>query len=162
MAAPQATATGTLGSTPLANLLVYSLDRRLTGTLVLEDEQSRRSAVAFRAGAPVKVKLGAPVARLREIVVALKLTDDETAASVEAQAQAEKKPYGRVLVARGVVDASTLEEVLEEQVLRRIEWLCSLGPNTVYGYYDGHDLLAQYGTPEGAMVEPLAVVWRAV
>ena len=120
MAAPQASATGTLGSTPLPNLLVYSLDRRLTGTLVLEDDQSRKSAILFRAGAPVKVKPGESVARLSDVIVELRLTDAETAASVEAEAKAQKKLYGQALVARGVMDASTLEEALEEQVLKRV------------------------------------------
>ena len=162
MAAPQATATGTLGSTPLPNLLVYSLDRRLTGTLVLEDDQARKSAILFRAGAPVKVKLGEAVARLPDLVVSLRLTDADTAAAVETEANAQKTLYGQALVSHGIVDAVGLEEALEEQVFKRIEWLCSLGPATVYGYYDEVDLLSQYGGPEGARVEPLAVIWRAL
>jgi curved DNA-binding protein CbpA len=162
MAAPQASATGTLGSTPLPNLLVYSLDRRLTGTLVLEDEQGRKSAIRFDAGAPVKVKLGESVARLPEVVVAKRLTDAETAASVDAEAQTQKKLYGQVLVERGVIDAETLGEALDEQVLKRVEWLCTLGASTVYGYYDGVDLLSQYGGSGGATVDPLAVIWRAL
>jgi curved DNA-binding protein CbpA len=162
MAAPQATATGTLGSTPLPNLLVYSLDRRLTGTLVLEDEQSRKSAILFRAGAPAKVKLGESVARLSDVVVALRLTDADTAAAVETEAKARQQLYGQALVEGGVIDVMSLDEALEEQVVKRVEWLCGQGPGTVYGYYDDIDLLAQYGSPDGARVEPLAIIWRAL
>lgn len=162
MGAPQATATGTLGSTPLPHLLVYALDRQLTGTLVLEDDQARRSAILLRDGAPAKVKPGESVARLAEVVVALRLADAETAGSADVEAASQKKLYGQVLVERGVLDAATLEEALEEQLLKRIEWLCGLAPTTVYGYYDGVDLLAQYGGSDGATVEPLAVIWRTV
>lgn len=162
MGAPQATATGTLGSTPLANLLIYALDRRLTGTLVFEDAAGRKSAILFRSGAPVKIKLGESVARLGDVIVALRLADPAAVASVEIEATAQHTLLGSMLVTRGIIDEATLSEALEEQSFRRIEWLATLGSDTVYGYYDGSDLLSAYGTPEGVDVNPLAVTWRAL
>lgn len=162
MAGPQATATGTLGSTPLANLLIYALDRRLTGTLVLEDPHARKSAIVFRSGTPRKVKTGEPVARLPDVLVDLHLIDRDVARDVETAARAEKVLFGRALVARGLIDEESLGDGLEEQMLRRVDWLCTLDPKTVYGYYDGVDLLQSYGAPDGVAAEPLAVTWRAL
>jgi len=162
MAGPQATATGTLASTPLANLFIYALDRRLTGTLVLEDPVGRKSAVLFRSGAPNKVKTGEAVARLSDVLVGLHLVDRDPVTQAELASQAEKILLGRALVGRGLLDEESLAEALEEQMLRRVEWLCSLDPKSVYGYYDGIDLLQGYGAPEGIALEPLAVTWRAL
>ena len=64
MSKPKATASGTLESTPLANLLVYALDKRLTGTMIFEPPGGGRSAVFFNEGAPAKAKTADPVIHL--------------------------------------------------------------------------------------------------
>jgi len=78
-------ATGTLGGTPIANLLVYALDRRLSGTLVIEDPQKQKSAIAFRRGIPSKVKLGPLVAPLSALAVAAGVLDEAKAESTFEQ-----------------------------------------------------------------------------
>jgi hypothetical protein len=57
-------AQGTLVETPLSHLLVYALDHRLEGTLVIEEPGQRRHAVYFSAGAPTIVHSADPVIRL--------------------------------------------------------------------------------------------------
>jgi curved DNA-binding protein CbpA len=158
MAAPKATAAGTLGSTPIPNLLVYALDRRLTGTLVIEEPTHRKSAVSFRNGAPVKARLGEPQHRLGDVLVELGSLDANTARN----SYVEGRLHGQVLLEQKLVSKEAVEEALGEQILRKIEWLCVVSAESVFGYYDGEDFLSGFGPPEGAIVEPLEAVYRAV
>lgn len=162
MGAPQATATGKLGGTPLENLLIYVLDRKLSGTLVIEDVEQKRSAIQFLGGAPVKIKVAEPAVFLSEVLVSSGAIDAATAAATFDAARARKELHGAFLLAEGAIDADTLQDALAEQIALKVEWLCELGPESVYGYYDGQNFLRDFGPPEGATVDPLAVVWRAL
>jgi curved DNA-binding protein CbpA len=162
MSAQQATATGTLGATPIANLLIYALDRRLTGTLVIEDPQARKSAVSFQTGAPVKVKLPEPVALLSEVLVGMRAIDTPSATDIYGIAEKDSRLFGSVLLERTDVDAATLGDALIEQVAQKLQWLSMLPPLAVYGYYDGQDFLREFGGPEGAAVDPLVMIWRVL
>src|ERR1044071_2527641 len=117
------TATGHLGSKPLSNLLIYVLDRRLTGSIVIEDESKTKSAIALRDGLPKKVKVGANVAPLAEVVADPGIICAEEANEVDGAAVLQGKPFGRVLLERGLTDQPTLQGALQEQAGRRIEWL---------------------------------------
>jgi curved DNA-binding protein CbpA len=162
MSAPQATATGTLGGTPVANLLIYALDRRLTGTVVIEDPAGQRSAVSFGLGVPGKVKLPELIAPLSEVLISQKVLEPDLAAELYAAAEQEGRLFGAVVLERTAVDSSALTEGLVEQVGRKLQWIGTLRPESVYGYYDGQDFLRDFGGKEGAPVDPLAMIWRVL
>ncbi|HEX4478339.1 MAG TPA: DnaJ domain-containing protein [Polyangiaceae bacterium] len=162
MAAQQAVATGTLGGTPIANLLIYVLDRRLTGTLVIEDHRFRKSAVSFRLGVPFKVKVAEEGLYLSEVLVDLRLIDSDVALSSFESSRGLGRLHGQSLLDEGLIEQDALAEALGEQMLRKIEWLCKLRPESMYGYYEGDDLLRTFGGPDGATVEGLTAVWRAI
>jgi curved DNA-binding protein CbpA len=155
-------AKGTLGGTPIANLLVYALDRRLSGTLVIEDPQKQKSAISFRRGIPSKVKLGPLVAALSELAVAAGVLDEARADATFEQSRAEGRLHGDVLESEGLVEPSALTELLVEQIAKKVEWLCGLSPESLFGYYDGQDFLQAYGGQNELPVDPLHVIWRAV
>jgi hypothetical protein len=67
------TASGSLATTPLAHLLVYALDHRLTGSLVLEDPARAKHALYFVEGAPAAARLATPVALFFDAIYALGL-----------------------------------------------------------------------------------------
>ncbi len=162
MVAQQPQATGTLGGTPVLNLLVYALDRELTGTLVIEDHRNLKSAIRLVVGAPVKVKLPEPAALLSEILVGMGAIDAAVAAATWQTAEGARRLHGDVLVEEGFVERDVVTEALAEQVARKVEWLCSLRPESLYGYYDGQDFLKGYGGAEARVIDPLAVIWRTV
>src|SRR5260221_7213011 len=108
MALQQALATGTLGSTPVANLLVYVLDRRLTGTLVIEDPEQRKSAIVFRHGAPIRGKVAEPVSVLSQVLVTMEAIDPAIASTSFESARAQGRLHGDVLVADRLIEPSTL------------------------------------------------------
>src|SRR5688572_26101117 len=119
MSQPAPTASGTLASTPLANLLIYALDRRLTGSLVFEEPNKSKHAVYFAAGAPALVGLSVLVAPLGELVVEAGLLPRERLDAALAAAREQKCRLGRVLVQGALIEEARLEALLQEQVSRR-------------------------------------------
>lgn len=160
MTATKATATGTLAQTPLAHLLVYMLDKQLSGTVVVEDAARNKNAVLVAQGAPTKAKTADPVAPLGELLVqqgALKASERDAALG---RARAEGKLLGESLVACGAVDSSAVTDALIEQLARRLEWLAGLSGG-IYGFYDAQDFLGTFAG-RGVAADPLALIWRVV
>jgi curved DNA-binding protein CbpA len=56
---PPAAATGTLGKTPLAHLLVYALGRKLSGTIELSSSDGSGGAILFVQGEPARARTSA-------------------------------------------------------------------------------------------------------
>src|SRR5205823_2247077 len=69
------TAEGDLGRTPFAHLLIYMLDKRLTGTTVFETPEGFIHSAYFHEGAPAKIRTGTMVAPLDRVLVELGLLD---------------------------------------------------------------------------------------
>ncbi len=151
------TAEGELSRTPLAHLLVYALDRRLTGVLFFRETSGVEHVVRLARGAPVKTRPGDRFALLGEMLVEAGAV---SAATIE-EAVATKGLLGDVLMLTGRVDRNTLERVAEQQFVRRVVRLFSLPKETTYRYYEGHCELIDYGG-EPACVDPLSLLWAGV
>src|SRR6185503_20034035 len=101
---------GDLGRTPFAHLLVYALDRRLTGALFLRLPGDGAAepivhVVRFARGAPVKVRPGDGYAKLGELLVEAGAVSERTVTA----ALATKGLLGDVLLLAGCLDRDTLE-----------------------------------------------------
>lgn len=152
-----ATAEGDFGRTPLAHLLVYAVDRRLTGALFLTESGGATHVVRLVRGTPVKVRPGDDHALLGELLVE---AGEISRANLE-NALLAKGRLGEVLMLSGRLRAETLERMLEAQFMRRMVRLFSLPPDTIYRYYDAHCELVDWGgEPSG--VDALAVIWAGV
>jgi hypothetical protein len=157
MAETSATAEGELAKTPFAHLLVYALDRRLTGVLFLKQPDGVEHVVRLARGVPVKVRPGDRYALLGEMLVEAGAIDRATL----EEALATKGLLGDMLLLAGRVDGDVLEKVAEQQFIRRMVRLFSLPKETVFRYCGGHDELAEYGG-DPADVDPLALVWAGL
>ena len=155
------TAQGSLEGTPLGHLLVYGLDRLLTGTLVLEEVTGKRHAIYFDNGGPAKAKIQDPVLFLGRVLVEQKAISDEVYERTLAMATETGTLHGQVLLAEGALDEHTLREGLREQLSRQVLWMFSLPSSTLFGYYDHLNFLEQWGG-EGVRAKPLALIWRGV
>jgi len=155
------TAKGTLEATPLGHLLVYGLDRLLTGTLVLEEPTGQRHAIYFEAGGPAKAKVQDPVLFLGRLLVEQKAISEEVYERTLGLALERRQLHGQVLLAEGAIDERTLREGLREQLSRQVLWMFSLPSETLFGYYDHLNFLERWGG-EGVRVKPLALIWRGV
>src|SRR5262245_47140422 len=130
-------AQGSLQQTPLLHLLVYALDRRLNGTLVLEDPTRRKHAILFADGVPTKARPAEAVRRLGEILTELGACEEPAILAALEQAKAERRLLGQVLLEQGAVDEARLASALAEQVCRSVVSLAALPPETAFGYYEG-------------------------
>ncbi len=158
----EATATGTLQATPFGHLLVYLLDRGLTGTLVLEEPSGEKHAIWFDSGAPAKVKTATPVTYLGQVLVEQRAITREVYERTLQGALHERRLHGQVLLETGAVQLRTLKDALREQLARQVLWLFKLSATTAYGYYDQTNFLERWGAPEGLRVRPLALIWRGL
>ena len=155
------TAQGSLESTPLGHLLVYGLDRMLTGTLVLEESTGKRHAIYFDEGGPAKAKIEDPVFFLGRVLVDQKAISDEAYERTLTVALERGQLHGQVLLEQAVIDEHALREGLREQLSRQVLWMFSLPPDTLFGYYDRLNFLERWGG-EAVRTKPLALIWRGV
>jgi hypothetical protein len=148
---------GDLASDPFAHIVVHACDRRLTGTLFLEEPSGIQHVVSFSRGAPVKVRPGDGYALLGELLInAGAITESalEGALSVPAL-------LGDALLVAGFVDHGTLESVAERQFYTRMVRLFGLPAETTYRFVNGSDGLSTWGG-DPASVDPLALLWAGL
>ncbi|HEY3493066.1 MAG TPA: DnaJ domain-containing protein [Polyangiaceae bacterium] len=161
MSQPAPTASGTLASTPLANLLIYALDRKLTGSLVFEEPSGAKHAVYFARGAPALVGLSVAVAPLGELGVEAGVVPRERLEAALAAGREQKQKLGRILIEWGLLDEARLELLLQDQISRRVRRLALLPRESAYGYYAGVNFLESMGGP-AAPCPPLPLIWRVL
>lgn len=161
MSIPKPTATGSLDSTPVLNLLVYALDRRLTGTLVLEEQPGgHKHAVHFLMGGATKAKTARDVVYLGQVLVELGFISEEVRSRTFTEAQASGALHGQVLLAANLIDEVQLKAGLREQLIRQLSYLATRPRDTLYGYYDDVNLLERWGSEQVIRSRPLELIWR--
>jgi curved DNA-binding protein CbpA len=160
------TAQGVLAKTPLAHLIVYCLERKLKGALILRPEGNDDNAAAdvltLVDGCPAKIRISDSIEHLGRVLLELGAIDDAAYnESLMALGRGEGL-VGQILIARGKIDAATLERGMRSQIGRKLGHLFSRGPGTRYAYYDGADFLARYGGPELYPVDPTPAIVASV
>lgn len=158
----EATAEGNLQATPFGHLLVYLLDRGMTGSLVLQEASGDKHAIWFETGAPAKVKTARPVTYLGQVLVEQRAITREVYERTLQGALRERRLHGQVLLETGAIDQQRLRDALREQLARQVLWLFKLPPSTFYGYFDQVNLLERWGAPESMRTRPLALIWRGL
>ncbi len=151
------TAEGDLGRTPFAHLLVYALDKQLTGALFLHEASGVKHAIRLEVGAPVKVRPGDGYALLGQMLVdagAIDLATLEGALSMHGL-------LGDALLLVGCVDRDLLELTASHQFSLRMTRLFSLPSSTTYSYFDGRTDLVDDAAP-ASTTHPLALIWAGV
>jgi HD-GYP domain-containing protein (c-di-GMP phosphodiesterase class II) len=156
-------AVGALSKTPFPHLMVHTLDRALTGTVVLIEDQGEfidEHAVLVRQGRPAKVYTSNLVTPLSSMLVAAGLVEKEQledgslrkVAGDEAQLEHE-------LCARASVSTAELEKIRSEQVLQRLSSLFKLPrDSTYYAFFADSDLVQPlWGKLEGSVATRAAL-----
>lgn len=150
-----ASATGRLESLPMCELLAYALYRKLSGSIVFETPDHDKSALYVDAGVVTKVSTARPVLALGELLVAHGTVNQSDLARALAEATSERSLLGHTLLEKKLVSASGLQQVLREQLARRVAWVGSQPPSTSFAYFSGVDLLAEQAPLH---VDPLRVI----
>lgn len=145
----------------MQHLLVYALDRKLTGSIVLETPEGERSAFSVKDGVPTKAKTAEPVIHLGRLLLEKGKIDEATLNRTLARVAKDKVLHGKALLEENAIDEPTLADALREQLSRKVLWMATLPAATMYGFYEALDFLERWGGPP-VPVEPLALIWRAI
>ncbi len=162
MSAPTPTVTTRLDTTSVSRLLAHALERRFTGTVVIESPERHRSAIYFEQGVPAKAKSGLRVHLLGDLLAELGLGDRAVIEAALGRAVAERRLLGQVLVADGKLTRSDLGAALREQLRRKIRWMAGLPGESVAGLYEAVNLLEKWGAHEVFPEAPLALLLSLV
>lgn len=158
---PAPTAQGSFAKTPLPHLLVYALERALSGTFELQVNGASTATMLVVQGFPAKLRTTEGVFYLGEVMVELgMITPDHLAASLQ-RLQESPRLQGQLLKEMGVVDDERIDAAARAQLKRKLEHLFTHPAETTYAYFDAVDLLQRYGGPP-TPVDPLPVLWRGV
>jgi tetratricopeptide (TPR) repeat protein len=165
---PAPTAQGSFTKTPFPHLLVYALDRALSGTfeLHLPGDGSGGAAPSVATmlvlqGVPAKLRTTEGVHYLGDVMAELGLVSPEAVKTSHERMAESPRLQGQILKELGAVDDARLEAGLRAQLDRKLEHLFGLPAETMFSYYDGVDALQRYGgapTP----IDPLPALWRGV
>lgn len=160
------TAQGVLAKTPLAHLVVYCMDKRLRGALVLrpdgDDDAAAADVLTLVDGLPGKIRIADPVEHLGRVLLELGAIDDLAYNESLMALGKGGVLQGQVLLSAKKIDAATLERGLRTQLARKLGHLFSRPASTRYAYYDGVDFLARYGGPELYPVDPAPAIFTSV
>src|SRR5262245_47659182 len=95
---PPPTAKGTLAKTPFPHLLVYTFERRLTGTIDLRDPGGQSVLVFVREGQPTKIRTSEPAWYLGAMLAELGFVTEPRLGESLARMAAEQRLHGEILV----------------------------------------------------------------
>jgi tetratricopeptide (TPR) repeat protein len=159
---PAAVASGALAKTPFLHLLIYALDRKLTGSIELLSPDKRSAVIFFGSGQPAKMRTSDPVAHLGRVLKDLGyLTEEQLSRSLTELAKAKAtRPtlHGELLVAQGAIDTAKLKAGLMEQLARKLRHAAGMSGETAYAFYQDFDSLRGWGGA-GEGIDPMPLFW---
>jgi len=159
---PATSASGTLAKTPFLHLLVYALEKKLSGSMELFSPDKRSAAVLFVEGQPAKARTSEPVAYLGRVLLDLRYLSEEQLTRSLADLAREKasRPvlHGELLVAEKIIEPAVLSTGLREQLARKVRYVAAMPAETAYAYYDGFDVLKGWGG-SGQGIDPVPLLW---
>ena len=158
---PPPTATGFLSEKPLAQLLAFALERRLSGTFELADDPTQYALVAVSQGLIAGVWTSEPVSYLGQLLYeAGAITDVQLRASL-AELAASKTLQGQIFLAHGIITPDRLGAALRQQRLRKVHHIFTFPATSRFNFYADIDLVgARPNDVEPA--DPLPSIWRGL
>jgi len=143
------------------HVLVYILDKQLSGTLVVHDTEGKEHCVYFLSGAPAKVHLEAQVALLGEQLVSARVLSPTALETVIQAARKDGTLLGKYLERFRFASPTDIDRALRLQIVQRLSWLATLSRDARYEFYRDRNLLESWG---GDMTpcEPLGAILCAM
>lgn len=158
---PAPSAQGAFAKTPFPHVLVYALERALSGTFELHLGGGSVATILVVQGCPAKVRLTDGLHFLGNVMLDMGLLTPEQHGAAIQYVQQSPRLFGQALLEMGLTDPPRLEAALRAQVERKLEHLFTLPPDAVFSYFDGVDTLQHFGGPP-TQVDPLPVLWRGI
>ncbi len=160
---PQPTASGTLAKTPFPHLLLYLMEKQLTGSIEVMAPDGERATILVLEGFPSKVRTSEQTSYLSNVLLETGIVSSEQLeASMQYFRPGQGQLHGQLLVSLGILDVPRLLEGLRRQLVHKLEYLFNWPAESQYAYYDAFDALAAYGADDLVTVDPLPLVWGAI
>jgi tetratricopeptide (TPR) repeat protein len=150
---------GRLSTTSVAELLVFALERRLSGSFVFEAPVRGKSALVVAGGRVTKVHTAEPVAPLGRVLTRSGAIDDAALELGLRLARELEDRLGDTLVRLDKLRPDALDAALREQLGTRLCWLEQLPEESLYGFYADVDFLEDR---PACGADPLALIWRCL
>src|SRR3984957_8546482 len=99
---PEPSARGTLAKTPFPHLLVYALERQLSGTIELATTDGDGGTILVIDGQPTKARTVQPAAYLGRVLLELGFLTDEQLNTSLLQLSQQKRLHGQILMEAGI------------------------------------------------------------
>ncbi len=158
---PAPIATGSVAKKPVAHLLVYALERRLTGTFELDDDGREQMRIVVFQGQVARVSTTEPLAYLGHVLYELGVIDGAALGDSLVEVAATKRLHGQVLVTCGMITPDQLSTALRRQRTRKLDHAFRLSSRTTFAFFAGVDLVgARPGDVEP--IDPLPAIWRGI
>ena len=158
---PEPSATGSLAKKPLAHLLIYAHDRKLSGTFELCDETGTSVHVVVSEGRVARVGTSDSVTFLGHVLYENGFIDDAQLSASLAEVAATKRLHGQVLLEKNLITHAQLAEGLRQQRARKLQHAFTLPKETTFAFYSEVDLVGERPNDVEPM-DPLPCVWRGV
>ena len=149
-------AEGDFTQTPFAHILIYLLERKLSGTLNIRHEKAR-VRIYFRDGKPAKVQTDVPKRELSHVLLLLGAVTREQLNVVQKDLSDTKVLLGQTLVDKGFIDVDTLIIGLRRQILLKLTDVFALNTAS-YAFYNKINQLTGFGPDEVFPIHPYPVI----
>jgi hypothetical protein len=151
---------GTLSERPVASLLIYALDTRLTGSVTFNTGTSRH-AVYFENGRPCQAHTPLPVGELSRVLLDLDLVGP-LVLDAALERCGEGEPLALDLVAHRHLSPGALATARIEQLERRVRALVTLPATTTFALYFDHNLVPSRDDSPCCPCDPLPLILDAI
>ena len=116
-----------IAAAQLGQALLWLLDRRATGVLLLQAEGYERE-ISFVLGMPAHTRSTQPSERLGAIALKQGLVQPDQLDAALTHARASGLPLGKAMIDLSLIDASKLFALLARQTREQVEAACTGGP----------------------------------
>jgi len=130
----------------------------LSGLLELHADDGRGGTIALAGGRITGVRLSPPDAYFGVIAYELGRIDAETLNATLLEIAGTRRHHGELLVERGALTPAARDEILVEQVCRKVHRLFELPDDAGFAFYDD----PADATSPAFSVDPLGPVWRGL
>ncbi len=158
---PEPTAQGTFASTPLPHVLIHALNERLTGTFELSGRNFPAGTFLVIDGHPAKARTMVDHYLVRVMQEVGIMTEGQVNNWLPRLLMSEEL-HGRALVRKKVLTPEQVDLGLRAQLVRQMQTIVELPPETVFRYYDEVDSLAGYGGDSEIRLDPFPFIWSSL
>ncbi len=159
---PTPAASGTVDKTPVANLLIYVAENKLSGTLEITPPGAPPFTILLTQGCPVKVKSAEVHGLIGSILVDLGNVSPNQVSRALDTSREQKRMVGEVLIEQGALTQPELERALSVQLERKLLRVFKLPLSSQFAFYKDFDALVGFGAKDARGIDAANVIWRGM